>query len=156
MSVLVLLFESLVNINWTFFGSIKVARTFQCRAVWRTNGTSFVFWQPLSSGRHRVKTLIWFPFYSIHLAKLKPCLHTYAWCLLASLTSYHNLTRVTGDIVLGVNELKEVKTLYVAFLELGWLMPRSGSGATPNIDPLEKDFLPPPPAQKKIPPYKKK
>ena len=75
---------------------------------------------PLGSGRHRVR-------------------------LLDLLTFSYSPTRATRDIVVEGNELKElveVKTLWKAILELSWVMPHSGFGATLKPDPLGK-FDPP-------------
>ena len=62
--------------------------------------------------------------------------------LIALPTFSYSPTRATRDIVVEGNELEEVKTLWKAILELGWVMPHSGFGATLNPDPLRK-FDPP-------------
>ena len=82
---------------------------------------------PLGSGGHRVKNLA---------------------CLIDLPTFSKSLSRVTGDIVGEVDELKKVKTLLKAIPELGWVMPHSGFGTTLNpthlnkFAPLKKKFLP--------------
>ena len=45
------------------------------------------------------------------------------------------------DIIVKDDELEEVKTVYKAILEIDWVMPHSGFGATLNPVPLKN--LPP-------------
>ena len=53
-------------------------------------------------------------------------------------TFSYSSTRPTKDIVGEGDELEEVKTIEKAILELGSVMPHSGSGAILNPDPLKK------------------
>ena len=85
---------------------------------------------PLVSGRHRVKIL-------------PACLIDW---LIALPTFSYSRTRATRDIIVEgdeLEELEEVKTIKKTILELGWVMPHSGFGATLNPDPLKKNFPPP-------------
>ena len=64
------------------------------------------------SGCHRVKMLT-------------------AW-LIDLPTFFYSPTRATRDIVMKDDDLEEVKTVYMAILELDWVLPHSGFGATLN------------------------
>ena len=77
---------------------------------------------PLGSGHHRVKILI-------------ACLIA---CLLDSPTFSYSPARAYGDIVVEGDVLEEVKTIKKTILELIWVMPHSGFGATLNPDPSKK------------------